>query len=482
MSQSNRVSVSSWQIDGASMAYRLRALAAASILLLAVLAPAAPTPAAQTSIEEQFKYGSIGSEDEEGLPYWIWQVLPRLFADKLPPGGYGALGMLWEPGHDLPIGFSKKSIWGVERVGINCAFCHTARVRTSAGAAPTIVLAGPSHQLDPQAYSRFLDATASDPRFNATDMLEAIAKLTRLSWIDSGLYRFVLIPAARRGLQAHRERLRWMDGRPTWGPGRIDPQNPFKFSTLKQPIDQTIGNSDMPPLWNMKARRGMALHWDGMNTVYREVLLSSGLGNGATLKSVAVENIDRLGAWFEDLPPPKFPFPIDAALADRGRPVFASACAACHAAGGARIGQVIPIDEVGTDRHRLDTWTAASAAAFNAYTRGQPWAFTHFRKTNGMVAGLLDGIWLRAPYLHNGSVPSLTDLLEPAGQRPARFYRGYDVFDPARVGFVSSGRDAEQAGWLYDVAQPGNGNAGHEYGATLTADEKRALVEFMKTF
>src|SRR6186997_1307764 len=121
-------------------------------------------PRAASPIEEQFKYGSIGAEDREGIPYWIWQVLPRMFADKLPPGGYGALGMIWEPGHDTPIGFSKKTIWGVSRVAINCAFCHTASVRTSPDAAPLTVLAGPSHQFDPQAYSKFLDATASDPR------------------------------------------------------------------------------------------------------------------------------------------------------------------------------------------------------------------------------------------------------------------------------------------------------------------------------
>jgi hypothetical protein len=142
---------------------------------------------------------------------------------------------------------------------------------------------------------------------------------------------------------------------------------------------------------------------------------------------------------------------------------------------------VIPIDEVKTDRHRLDTWTSASAAAFNDYTKGQPWAFTHFRKTLGMATSLLDGIWLRGPYLHNGSVPSLADLLEPAANRPRVFYRGYDVLDPVGVGFVSSGPEAEAAGFRYDVTQPGNGNQGHEYGVQLSTDDKRAMVEFMKT-
>ena len=56
------------------------------------------------TIEDQFKYGSVGIESEEGIPYWIWQVLPRVFADKLPrPGGYGAFGFLWEPGKELPV-------------------------------------------------------------------------------------------------------------------------------------------------------------------------------------------------------------------------------------------------------------------------------------------------------------------------------------------------------------------------------------------
>lgn len=383
------------------MARLIPAIAACGALVAsASMTPQTTTPGlpATSAIEEQFKYGSIGTEDGQGIPYWIWRALPRLFADKLPAGGFGALGMITEAGRDVPIGFSRKTIWGVERVGINCAFCHTARVRTSENGPAMIVLAGPSHQLDVQRYSQFLDAAAADPRFNATDLLATIGTMTELSWYDATMHRLLLIPAVKRGLLQHKEQLVWMASRPRWGPGRIDPQNPFKFTTLEQPLDPTIGNSDMPPLWNMKARRGMALHWDGMNTVYREVLLSSGIGNGATRTSLAVEAIDRLGAWFDGLPPPAFPFPTDSALALKGRAVYDQTCAVCHAPGGARTGRVIPIEEIGTDRHRLDTWTSQAATAFNAVGEGQPWAFTHFRKTNGMVAGLLDGVWLRAPY------------------------------------------------------------------------------------
>ena len=142
---------------------------------------------------------------------------------------------------------------------------------------------------------------------------------------------------------------------------------------------------------------------------------------------------------------------------------------------------MIPLEEIGTDRHRLDMWTADAATAYNAYGDGYSWKFANFRKTAGYTAVPLDGIWLTAPYLHNGSVPTLADLLEPVAQRPTRFWRGYDLFDAGRVGFVSEGEAAKRAGTLLDVSRPGNSNAGHTYGTTLSAEEKRALLEYLKT-
>ncbi len=81
----------------------------------------------------------------------------------------------------------------------------------------------------------------------------------------------------------------------------------------------------------------------------------------------------------------------------------------------------------------------------NTIGEGKPWRFNHFRKTNGYANMPLDGLWLRAPYLHNGSVPTLRALLFPE-ERPAVFYRGYDVYDWTNVGFVSSGPEAEAGG------------------------------------
>jgi mono/diheme cytochrome c family protein len=99
----------------------------------------------------------------------------------------------------------------------------------------------------------------------------------------------------------------------------------------------------------------------------------------------------------------------------------------------------------------------------------------------------LDGIWATAPYLHNGSVPDLYALLSPAAERPSRFYVGNLEFDPARVGYHS---DKASGLFEFDTAKAGNSNRGHEFsnqagvgviGPQLSADERRALVEYLKT-
>src|SRR5262245_76567 len=83
--------------------------------------------------EDHFLFGSIGTEDPEGIPYWIWLVLPRIFPEHLPsPGGYASIGILSKDGREMPVGFSKVTV-GFDRVGINCAMCHTASWRARAG-------------------------------------------------------------------------------------------------------------------------------------------------------------------------------------------------------------------------------------------------------------------------------------------------------------------------------------------------------------
>jgi hypothetical protein len=231
-----------------------------------------------------------------------------------------------------------------------------------------------------------------------------------------------------------------------------------------------------------------------LSTSLREVVQSSALGDGATQKWMdrdyakwdstdpkQMSGLRRVMNYIGDLKAPAYPFPIDQTLAAAGAGHYKTLCAECHEMGARRTGSIIPLEEIGTDRHRLDMWTANAAAAYNAYGDGHSWKFANFRKSNGYLAGPLDGLWLTAPYLHNGSVPTLADLLEPLESRPKKFWRGYDVYDSTRVGFVTSGPDAERVGTPLDVTLPGNSNAGHNYGTSLSAEEKRALLEYLKT-
>ncbi|MFW9257976.1 cytochrome c [Nostoc sp. CALU 546] len=431
--------------------------------------------------EDHFKYGSIGTEQAQGVPYWIWLVLPRIFPDKLPgPGGYTSLGITWEEGKELPVGFSKKTI-GFPRVGITCAVCHHATYRENLKDKPTIIAAGPANRFDSQGYIRFLGNAASDPRFEPDYILDEIKYSHEFSWLENLLYRFIIIPQTKKGLLQQSADFAWTDSRPNWGPGRIDPFNPVKFTTLKLPKDDTIGNSDMMPLWNQKQHQNFALHWDGLETSLRETVQTGAIGDGATKESLPVEDLQRVEDYISELPPPKYPFAVDEQLATQGKAIFSSTCASCHAFGGERTGKVIPVEEVGTDRHRLDMWTQQAADTYNKFGDGYAWDFNQLRKTNGYVSVSLDGLWLRAPYLHNGSVPSLQDLLEKPENRPQSFYRGFDVYDQNKVGFISEGEEAQRVGFKYDISVPGNSNQGHIYGTNLPVKDKQALVEYLKT-
>jgi hypothetical protein len=93
----------------------------------------------------------------------------------------------------------------------------------------------------------------------------------------------------------------------------------------------------------------------------------------------------------------------------------------------------------------------------------------------------LDGIWATAPYLHNGSVPTLYDLLRPAKERPASFNVGTREYDPVKVGYVPS-PGAPGNGFTLDTTLRGNSNIGHDYRVgELTEEQRWALVEYLKS-
>lgn len=499
---------------------RGRRVAAAVVLVLVVVGVATlvgggallarftgETTPYHADIDAHFKYGSIGSEPESGLPKAVWHALPELYPEVF--GGrddYTAFGFLYETGADgrqreLPIGVAEREVRGVELVWLNCAICHAGTWREEPGGERRTVLAMPANTLDLYGFFAFLLDAADDMALAPERLFEAMAATgTELGPLDRLLWRFVVIPEVREGLIERRAQvLPMLEGQPSWGPGRVDTFNPYKaihFGMRWEDLapEERVGAADFPSIFLQGPREGMQLHWDGNNPSLQERNLSAALGAGVTPATVDHAGIERVADWLRDLPPPPSPHVPSAASVEAGRDLFMQHCADCHGYHdgkryvfeGERLGTVVPIDEIGTDPARLDSYTAEFAELQRTLFAEDPeYRFRHFRKTEGYAAMPLDGLWLRGPYLHNGAVPSLRDLLAPPAERPAAFVRGLDVVDGERGGFESPAcapGDATAPGFCFDTSVRGNGNGGHLYGTGLSAAEKDALTAYLLTF
>ena len=164
-------------------------------------------------------------------------------------------------GHEMPIGLSKVTIGFPARRHQLRDVPHGELSRAGPAMRRPSSPAAPSHQTAPQQYLRFLIACASDPRFTAGHDPRARSRRTRGCRCSTGCSTGSRSSrGTRRGAAAPAATATpGCSERPDWGRGRIDPFNPVKFTILKQPIDTTIGNSDMVPLWNLKAHEGYAL-------------------------------------------------------------------------------------------------------------------------------------------------------------------------------------------------------------------------------
>jgi hypothetical protein len=542
---------------------------------------------------DHFKYGSTGGDRVTGIPFWIWQAMPLICVDdlkqvardrladdydkrvakyergenapakrrELSREGYKALGFLYEQNanrqeRDLPIGVSQRRSFGLDRSYINCAICHTSKVRKDAKDPGTLVVGMPANLFNLYNFEHFIFQCGKNRRFNALEMIPEIQSLGgNLGFID----RYVVYPLAIEAVEFAIRFLEYVAGfsvrQPHWGPGRNDTFTNNKIFLYGEPWRETmpdwwktgkvdpegIGIVDWPSIWLQGQRkkrsdgRPMQLHWDGNNDMVEERNLNAALATSALPGYIDHESIECIEQWLETFEPPKYEkfFPIDDALAKKGEPIYAKYCAECHGRNGRDfsgkyVGFVTPIKEIGTDRHRLDNYTEILALnmattyaeqkrklrphACPGGTTYQPpnrlalagkepgeirlaavekedgsYRYKHYRKTNGYANMPLDGVWLRAPYLHNGSVPTLRDLLNPQSERPPEFYRGNDIYDPKNAGFMSTQpKDAEGKNlFLYKTNIPGNRNDGHEgrrYGTELLPGEKEALIEYLKTF
>jgi mono/diheme cytochrome c family protein len=498
-----------WRLTLALLAMLALALVGLAVVAIALAAlvkfsgKATPSYAEDTA---HFMYGSIGAEPNSGLPYWIWKALPSLYPEDF--GGrndYSTFGFLYqtEPSGrqlDLPVGISRRQVQGVDVVWFNCATCHVGTWREAAGASPHIVPGMPSNNLDLYRFIRFILDIAADERIAPGTLIPAMEQQgARFGPLDKVVWRYAIIPRVREGLVEHRSRLLpLLAQQPSWGPGRVDTFNPYKLllelpAGSRVPDAERVGTSDFPAIFDQRPRQGMQLHWDGDNDSLAERNLSAAIGAGVTPQSADHAAIERNADWLMDLKPPPSPYRPDPAAVDRGKSIFMQACATCHGwqgptgyvFEGAKIGKVEPIASVGTDPNRLNSYTKTFRDwQVSTLFAGTPYHFTHFVKTEGYANLPLDGLWLRAPYLHNGSVPTLADLLLPPVARPKAFLRGSDVIDPQKGGFQASAcvPGAPATGFCFDTAQRGNSAEGHIFGTDLSDGQKSDLLAYLLTF
>ncbi|HEY7516089.1 MAG TPA: hypothetical protein VIC87_16490, partial [Vicinamibacteria bacterium] len=286
------------------------------------------------------------------------------------------------------------------------------------------------------------------------------------------------------------------------GFGRVDAFGGARnllFPAQARPLTAPI---NYPHLWDIG--RTSWYHWDGSTNSLLERNVGQALGLGAVfdrstfVSTVNVANIQELERIAGRIQPPVWPAAFGAPVAARvarGGELFRSRCATCHAdppAGQALGDRLFELDEIGTDERRAlnfalpvgtTEFDAAIAPVLKQIIRaagGTPREADVWRVTRKYAGRPLVAVWATAPYLHNGSVPTIDDLLKPASARPSTFPVCDREYDPVKLGLASRGSDAS---CVFDTARPGNGNGGHtgpEYGTDLAADDRAALIEFLK--
>ena len=254
---------------------------------------------------------------------------------------------------------------------------------------------------------------------------------------------------------------------------------------------------DVPPWWRLGKKNALYYMGFGRSDHARLLMASSMLCTDDTAEADEIDaRFPDVLAYLAALPPPRYPGVINSALAATGRTTFERTCSRCHGtygAGGAYPNRLIDIDEVRTDSMLVDVSNSPRGHEYFGWLNDSWFGkLSHVEVTHGYVAPPLDGIWATAPFLHNGSVPTLAALLD-SSKRPRYFTRqfsaGDDGYDATVVGIkyttVDHGqldeRDANKRAAIYDTTLRGYGNSGHTFGDALSTDERQAVIEYLKT-
>jgi mono/diheme cytochrome c family protein len=256
--------------------------------------------------------------------------------------------------------------------------------------------------------------------------------------------------------------------------------------------------SKTPPWWRMKKKNAQFYNGMGRGDHRRSMMLAGSLCIDSVPQAEAIDaHFDDVAAFINSIEAPAYPFPIDQQLAAAGHAVFSATCSGCH---GTYAPDPVTYPNLLIPQAVIQTDAVVSLAGtthefgselvdwYNTSWFGQ---VGHYEPYNGYMAPPLDGVWATAPYLHNGSVPDISTLLNSA-RRP-KYWRRLDHdtthYDQETLGFpwveLPSGQDAPPLGVaakdIYDTDQFSHSNTGHAFGDALTDDQRRAVIEYLKT-
>jgi processive rubber oxygenase RoxA-like protein len=412
----------------------------------------------------------------------------------------------------------------VDAVNLGCAGCH-AGVLYDARGEPTrqVWLGLPNTSLDVEGYTqdvyRSLAATLDEP----ARLIDTAARLfPEMGGLERWTLRHVLIPKARKRIAALRRGVDAPTPFSNGGPGRTNGVASLKLQLgLVGPrrAEGEVGFTSIPDLAWRPLRS--SLLYDGFYAPPGESRFATRtdatdeehvhelaaivsfftvptLGLHPRAAERAITEVDDVMRWFAaSHRPPRFPGTIDETLALAGREIYQARCAECHGRYSEGVRDVVLVEfpnrlsaaaEIGTDPAR---WQAIDSPLVAALARTAFARYTTPAATGGYVAPILSSLWATAPYLHNGSVPTLRQLMNP-GERPARFLVGGHKLDLVDVGIAGQlagdGVRRYPEGYrpwsdpeIYDTSLPGLSSRGHEREfEALSAEEKRALLEYLK--
>lgn len=260
---------------------------------------------------------------------------------------------------------------------------------------------------------------------------------------------------------------------------------------LIEPPSKHVLPVSVPPWWRMSKKHALFYHGGGRGDHAPWMMTAS------TLCADSVEEAEQIDSYFPhvqafiySLEPPEYPFEINAELAEKGRPVFEASCSGCHGTYGPNPSYpnlILALEEVGTDPELALSATRKEDRFIQWFNRSFYGRRSKAAPAPGYYAPPLDGIWATAPYLHNGSVPTLETLLDST-RRPARWARSFNStdYDDKALGWrytepTVKPQDLEERNRIYDTSRLGYSNQGHSYGDGLTPDERKAVLEYLKT-